>query len=182
MVTSSFYFLCEQWVIDVCVCTCYISVIKMVSYRQWAGENWFNCWEKQECFSFLPHSGQLSSLHSLLPMCWMYGMFSITPLYFSMLWCLGTRKFVLYLCVWYTHIIVRIHSVHLVIRVWAWGDTGTIECHTSNMTWSIEGIIDIKLITVSVSLEDSCYCVFKPENKWTCFRKCCSIDSLWFNN
>jgi hypothetical protein len=40
------------------------------------------------------------------------------------------------------------------------------------MSWSVIGIVDIKLISMSVSIEDSCYCAFKPENKLACFRKC----------
>jgi len=70
--------------------------------------------------------------------------------------------------IWHTHISGRIHTIRLIIRVEVseWCYTCTIDCHTDRSSWFIIGIIDMKMIIMSVSVEYCCYCVFKPENKY----------------
>jgi hypothetical protein len=66
-----------------------------------------------------------------------------------------------YALILYTYKIGRICSVDLVISVLStnWCYTHTIDCHTNSISWSVVGIIDIKMNAVSVSIEDGCYCV-----------------------
>ena len=48
--------------------------------------------------------------------------------------------------------------------------TSTIDCHTDRSSWFVIGIIDMKMIIMSVSVEYCCYCVFKPENKYARYK------------
>jgi hypothetical protein len=46
----------------------------------------------------------------------------------------------------------------------------TINCHTDRMSWFIRGIIDMKVIIMSVAIKYRCYGVLKPENDYTQLR------------
>ena len=65
----------------------------------------------------------------------------------------------------HTYVIDRVHAVGLVVRVEVaeWGYTSTIECHIVGTSWFISCIIDVKVIFVRMTIELSCYCVFKPK-------------------
>jgi hypothetical protein len=58
------------------------------------------------------------------------------------------------------------------------GYTSSIECNTDCLCGFFNGIIDMKVIVMSVSIEDSCYCVLKPERKYTRFTNCLNVCVL----
>ena len=93
-----------------------------------------------------------------------------------------------FVVIWHTHISGRIHTIRLIIRVEVseWCYTSTIDCHTDRSSWFIIGIIDVKMIIMSVSVEYCCYCVFKPENKYAHYKnllyiiyKCAHMFFRW---
>lgn len=146
--------------------------------RGWAVRGWLPAWTEISRFALIFRLNLLPNVTRLR----IHGT-SLWRLYMSfVLCCVATEKcfYVFILC---THKSGRIYGVDLVIWVLAanWCYTRTIDCHTSSTSWSIKGIIDIKMIAVSVSIEDGCYCVWKPENKYTHFRKSCSVLSTLFD-
>ena len=77
-----------------------------------------------------------------------------------------------FVIIWHTHIGGRIHTIRLIIRVEVSECcyTSSIDCHTDRSSWFIIGIIDMKMIIMSVSVEYCCYCVFEPENKYAYYK------------
>jgi hypothetical protein len=66
-----------------------------------------------------------------------------------------------YVFILHTYKSDRVYGVDLVIRALAanWCYTRTIDCHSNRISCGVIVIIDIKMIAMSVSIEDGCYCV-----------------------